>query len=244
MSLRKLRKTASRGKESESDAPGVVDGHTGEQNQPSSPAGPQRSQLWVIAALLIVYAALSQYAASVPDARRLGACLSIGPIFLIGIWLAWRWTRAAIALSITAAMAAILYLAWPMIERHYAWADLAQQCGAFGLVAAAFARSLFAGRIPLCTQLAEQLHGTLTPEELAYTRRATAAWSGFYGLLVLGILGLFFAVPLAAWSSFVNFGTFGLMILAGIIDHLVRRRLLPQRPGEGWAQIIRRALIG
>lgn len=210
----------------------------------SPPAGPPRRQLWAIAVLVIVYAALSQYSASVPDARPLGPYLSIGPIVLIGIWLAWRWARPPIAGSITAVLAVILYRAWPVIARNYAWADLAQQCGAFGLVAVVFARSLFAGRVPICTQLAQQLHGTLTPQELAYTRRATAAWSLFYGLLVLAIFGLFFAVPLAAWSSFVNFGTFGLMVLAGIVDHLIRRRRLPRHPGEGWAQIIRRALIG
>jgi uncharacterized membrane protein len=207
-------------------------------------AGPRRWQVWVISGLIIVYAALSQYGASVPDARRLGACLSVGPIVLIGIWLMWRWTQVAIALPSTAILAAALYHAWPMIERNYAWADLAQQCGVYGLIAATFTRSLLAGRIPVCTLLARQFQGALTSEELVYMRRATAAWSAFYLLLALSIVGLFFAVPRAVWSSFVNFGTVGLMILAGIVDHLVRRRLLPRRPSEGWTQIIRRALLG
>jgi uncharacterized membrane protein len=210
----------------------------------SAAPGAPRWQLWVVVGLIVVYAALSQYSASMPDARRLGAYLSIGPIVAIGIWLMWRWTRVAIALPITAVLALALYRAWPVIERHYAWADLAQQTGAFSLVAAAFARSLLPGRTPICTQLAQQFHGVLTPQALVYTRRATAAWAGFYVLLALAIVALFFAAPLPVWSSFVNFGTFGLMLLGGIVDHVLRRRFLPERTTEGWAQIIRRALLG
>jgi uncharacterized membrane protein len=92
--------------------------------------------------------------------------------------------------------------------------------------------------------LAKQIHGALTPAEIAYMRRATAAWAVFYVLLTMAIFILFFAVSLRAWSFFVNFATFGLMMLMGIADHAIRRRVLPRHPGGGILTIIRRSLIG
>ena len=197
-----------------------------------------------LAVLIVGYAALSHYSASSPDAKGLGAALSVGPVLLIGLILAWRWTRPLTALLIAAVSCTLLYRYWPAVERNFEWGDLVQQCGVYGLIAASFARSLFAGRIPICTQLASTMHGTLTPAEIAYTRRATVAWVAFYVLTTVAILVLFFATPLRVWSLFVNFGVFGLMIVMGIADHALRRRMLPRHPAGGILTIIQRALIG
>jgi uncharacterized membrane protein len=204
----------------------------------------QRFALAAVAALVVGYAALSQYSASSPNAKSLGAALSVAPVALIGLILVWRWTRLATALLTAAALCALLYRYWPVIERNYEWSDLVQQCGIYGLVALMFARSLFAGRVPLCTQLAEKMYGVLTPAEIAYTRSATIAWGVFYGLLTLAILVLFYGVSLRLWSLFVNFATFGLMMLMGIADHAIRRRVLPRHPRSGILALIQRTLIG
>jgi uncharacterized membrane protein len=216
-------------------------------NIPAHPASSRRAQRIQVAAavaLIIGYAALSHYSASSPDKRGLGAALSIGPVLLIGVVLLWRWTRPLTALLIAASLCAFLYGYWPVVERNYEWADLAQQCGAYGLVTLSFARSLFAGRVPMCTQLASKLHAALTPPEIAYTRHATVAWTGFYALLTMVIFILFFAASLRVWSLFVNFVSFGLIMLMGVADHAIRRRVLPQRPGGGILAIIQRSLTG
>jgi uncharacterized membrane protein len=200
--------------------------------------------LAAVAVLVIGYAALSHYGASSPDARGVGAALSVAPVLLVGLILAWRWTRPLMALLIAVTLCASLYRFWPAIKNHFEWSDLIQQCGAYALVAAGFARSLFAGGVPLCTQLAIKMHGALTPVEIAYTRHATVAWAIFYALLAAAILALFFAVSLPVWSLFVNFATFGLMILMGLADHAIRRRVLPRHPGGGILAVIRRSLTG
>jgi uncharacterized membrane protein len=187
---------------------------------------------------------LSIYSESSADAKGLAAALSVGPILLVGLVLAWRWISAVAALALGAALCACLYRYWSVIEAHYAWGDLAQQCGAYGFVALGFGRSLFGGRVPLCTQLAITMHGELTPVEVKYTRRATVVWLLFYVALAVAILALFFLSSRSAWSLFVNFGTFALILLGGIADHLLRRRLLPRHPGGGLLTIVRRALIG
>jgi uncharacterized membrane protein len=197
-----------------------------------------------IGTLIVGYAVLSHFSATSPDARGLGAALSVAPVLLIGLILAWRWTQPLAALLIAAFSCSLVYRYWPAIERNYEWGDLVQQCGVYGLIAASFARSLFAGRIPICTQLAHAMHGALTPAETAYTRRATFAWVVFYALTAVAILVLFLVAPLRIWSLFVNFGVFGLMILMGIADHALRRRVLPRHPAGRILTIIRRALIG
>ena len=204
----------------------------------------QRIQVATALVLVIGYAALSHYSASSPDKKGLGAALSIGPVLLIGVVLLWRWTRPVTALLFAASLCAFLYSYWPVVERNYEWADLAQQCGAYSLVALTFARSLFAGRVPMCTQLASKLHAALTPAEIAYTRQATVAWVVFYVLMATAIFVLFFAASLRVWSLFVNFVAFGLIVLMGVADHAIRRRVLPQRPGGGILAIIQRSLTG
>jgi uncharacterized membrane protein len=210
----------------------------------ASPRWVQQIQVAAILALIIGYALLSHYSASSPDRKGLGAALSIGPVLLIGVVLLWRWTRPVTALLVAVSLSAFLYVYWPVVERNYEWADLAQQCGAYGLVALSFARSLFAGRVPLCTQLAGKVHASLTPAEIAYTRHATVAWAVFYGLMTMTIFGLFFAASLRVWSLFVNFVAFALIILMGFADHAIRRRVLPRRPDGGILAVIQRSLTG
>ena len=172
----------------------------------------------------------------------MGAALSIGPVWLIALALLWVWKWRVSAVVVAFLSGALLYLKWPFIQSHYEWSDLAQQCGIYGLVALFFARSLFAGRVPVCAQLAERMYGALTLEEIAYMRRATAAWAAFYALLAAAILGLFFLVPLRTWSFFTNFVTWGLMILGGFVDHALRQRVLPRHRKGGILTLIRRAL--
>jgi len=209
---------------------------------PDAPA--QSGRLWVIAALLIIYAAMSHYSASTPDAKWLGAALSVGPVLAIGVILLWRWIGPWTAGLACAVILSSLYRYWQAIEDNYEWADLVEQCGIYGLIAISFARSLYGDRIPLCTQLATRIHGELVTAEVAYLWRATAAWAAFYGTLTAVILTLFFSTSQRVWSFFVNFVTFGLIVLFGIVDHVIRRRVLPGREDGGILGVLRRAIIG
>jgi uncharacterized membrane protein len=200
--------------------------------------------LAVVSAVLIVYAVLSYYSDSTPNASGLGAGLSLAPVLLIGAVLVWRWAHPLAAISILVLVCALLYNYWSFFRNNYNWSNLAQQCGAYGLVALSFARSLLAKRVPLCTQLADKLHGPLMPAEVAYTRRATVAWTLFYVLLTTAILIVFLAAPPRVWSLFVNFGTFGLMGLMFLAEHAVRRMVLPRTPPGSTLAALRQFLGG
>jgi uncharacterized membrane protein len=200
--------------------------------------------LAAIAALIVGYALLCHYSDSTPGKRGLGAALSIGPIVLIGAVLLWRWTRPLIAIAVTVAAGAFIARYWDVFKENFEWADLVQQCGAYALVGVSFGRTLLSGRVPLCTRLAAELHGSLAPVEVAYTRRATLVWTGFYFSLAAAIPIVFFSAPLRVWSFFVNFATFGLMGLMCVADYAIRRHVLPRRPSEGLRAMIQRILIG
>jgi uncharacterized membrane protein len=211
---------------------------------PDDTRSPGKRQLILLAVVVLAYAGLSHYSESSPDAKGLAAGLSVGPVVLIAIVLAWRWWGSAMGLALTVIFAGLAYHYWAFIETNFAWSDLAQQVGAYGLVAVSFGRSLTGTRVPLCTEITAKVHGTLTAQESAYTRRATVAWLLFYSGLALAILVLFFTAPLHIWSLFTNFATFGLIALMGLIDHAIRRRVLPRHPSGGLVSILRRALLG
>lgn len=210
------------------------------------PAAPALSRVqWVaLGGILLGYAALSHYSTTNPDAKGLGAALSVGPVLLIGLFLLWRWSRPVTAVIAAIATGFLLYRLWPAIENHFEWSDLLQQVAIYALIAWSFARSSFGGRMPVCTQIAKSMYGELTPVEITYTARATLAWALFYSGLALAILALFFTSPLRVWSLFVNFGTFGLMALMGFGDHAIRRRVLPRHEKGGLLTILQKTLIG
>jgi uncharacterized membrane protein len=161
----------------------------------------------------------------------------------IGLVLAWRWTHPLVAALIGAAVAVSLYYFWPALKQNYEWADLLQQFTAYVLVALGFIRSLLAGRVPLCVQLANKLHGPLSPVEIKYTTAVTVAWAIFYSALALSVLVLFFLATPRFWALYVNFFTFGLIGLMWGADHLIRHRVLPRRSGSLLAAL-RLALSG
>jgi uncharacterized membrane protein len=248
----KLRRHRHRKKSITESQLGEVDTRVREAIPPTPLAAPKdsfrlrRCRIIGFTILLLGYAALSQYSASSDDshAKAVGAALSVAPVLSIAVVLLW-WTSWRIAALLVAALSGLLlYRNWPLIERNYEWADLAQQCGIYGLVALVFARSLFGSRIPLCTQLAQQMYDEYTTTEGVYLRRATAAWAIFYGLMTVAVLGLFFTVSLPQWSLFVNFVAWGLMVLAALVDLALRRRLLPRHREGGILTLIRRALSG
>ena len=102
----------------------------------------------------------------------------------LGLVLLWRWSGALVALSAAAATAALLRAFWPLFAQNFPIVYLVQQVGFYSIMAFTFGRSLRKGSVPLCTQLADKVHGPLTALELRYTRSVTLAWTVFFLLNV------------------------------------------------------------
>jgi uncharacterized membrane protein len=199
----------------------------------------RRLQLAAIVVFLVAYAGLSHYGNSVAKTHNLGVGLALGPVLAVGLALVWRWTHLAVALLAAAAVGMILRHYWPVLEKNFSVVYLLQEGGFYGLMAASFGLSLLGPREALCTQLADKVHGPLTPQEVRYTRRVTAAWGLFFVLITAATLGLFVFAPLRIWSLFANFCVLPLIGLMFVAEYAVRRHALPQVPRRGILAAVR-----
>lgn len=192
-----------------------------------------RLQLAAVIVFVGAYAGLSHYSNTMAKTHNLGVGLALGPLLAVGLVLVWRWTPRWVALLTTATVAVLLRLYWPLLERNFTWVYLLQEAGFYSLLAASFGQSLLGDRVALCTQLADKIHGPLSPQELLYTRRVTAAWALFFVCITVVTVGLFAFAPLRTWSLFANFCTLPLISLMFVAEYAVRRKVLPQvrRPG-------------
>jgi len=198
-----------------------------------------RLQLAAVIVLLVAYSGLSHYSNSEPQAQNLGAALALAPMLTIGLVLTWRWSGLLSALVCAAAAALLLRSEWPLFTRNFSLVYLLQQCGFCAIMAAGFARSLIKGRVPLCTQLADKLHGPLNAQALRYTRRVTLAWAVFFLLNMAVTFLLYVFAPLRIWSLFVNFCSAPLILLMFVAEYAVRRRVLPKVQRSGLLDTLR-----
>jgi len=110
---------------------------------------------------------------------------------------------------------------------------------AFLLLLWFFGRTLLAGREPLITRLARSVHGSLSPEITAFTRRVTMAWCAFFASQVLISALLLAFTPFDTWSLFVNVLNLPLLVLMFVGDHLYRAIRFPDHPRPSMARILR-----
>jgi uncharacterized membrane protein len=198
----------------------------------------RRVQLAAIGVFIVVYAGLSHYANSVAKTRDLAVALALGWVLGFGLLLIRR-SRPLTAVLAAIAAALLLRRYWPLLEENFSRVYLIQEGGFYGLMALSFGRSLLGNRVALCTQLADKIHGPLTPQEVRYTRRVTAAWAGFFASIAAATVGFFYGTPLRIWSLFANFCVPPLIGLMFVAEYAVRRHALPQTQRRGILAAIR-----
>jgi uncharacterized membrane protein len=199
----------------------------------------RRLQLAAVILFVVAYATLSHYSNSMAKTHDLGVGLAVAPVLTVGLLLLWRWTHWAVALLAAAAAAVLLRQYWAALERSFAWVYLIQEGGFYSLMAASFGQSLLGGRVALCTQLADKIHGPLSPQEVIYTRRVTAAWALFFVLVCVVTVGLFLFAPLRIWSMYANFCVLPLIGLMFVAEYAVRKHALPQVRRRGILAAVR-----
>ena len=199
----------------------------------------RRLQFAAVVVLGIIYACLSHYSNSNPSAVDLRTALALGPMSILAVTLTWRWYQAVAGLLAAALLGWLLLHSWALLREHFPLIYLIQQCGFYGIMAFTFGRSLIKGRVPLCTQLADQVRGPLNELELKYTRAVTVAWVVFFllNLLLTGLLYQF--APLKVWSLFVNFYSLPLILFMFAAEFAVRRQVLPRTPRDGLLATLR-----
>jgi uncharacterized membrane protein len=199
----------------------------------------RRLQLAAVAVFIVAYSGFSHYSNSNPQAHDLATMLALAPMLTLGVVLIWRWNGAALAIVLTAVALLLLRRYWHLLTENFPVVYLLQQCGFYTLMAWTFGRSLLKGRIPLCTQLADKVHGPLSDQELRYTRSVTLAWVLFFAANLAVTFALSALAPLRIWSLFVNFCSLPLVLLMFVAEFAVRRRVLPQVQRHGLIATLR-----
>ena len=199
----------------------------------------RRLQFAAVCSGLAAYAGLSHYCNSVAGARNLGTALALTPLTVVVLALAWRGTPAPVAFVATAGVAALLLALWPLLIRHFSLVYLVEESGMYCLLGATFGRSVLAHRVPLCTHLADRVHGPLSAQEVVYTRHVTIAWTIFFFAVTAVSIGLFVLAPRRIWSMYINFGVPLLIGLMFVAEYGVRRQVLPGKPRAGLLDAVR-----
>jgi uncharacterized membrane protein len=181
-----------------------------------------------IALLVIGYSLLVHHTNQNLQNGQLGALVAIAPIFIIGLLFAWRTPPRALWLTVFMIACGIVVAGWRLLEHHFGLVYWMQDIGMMLILFMTFARTLVAGRKPMCTHFAEIAHGTLTPQHQHYARQVTVAWVVFFaGMITVNSL-LFFLTPRPVWSIFANFLTLPLIGLMFAVEYGVRRARFPE----------------
>lgn len=148
--------------------------------------------------------------------------IALGPIVLIGVWLAARskhklWWLAA---GVVGTAAAAAFFKFKQLDLTLAYG--VPHAAAYTLLLGVFARSLLPSREPVITRFARQIHGGLPVELVAYTRHVTAAWSLFFAVMLIGSVLLYAFAPLSAWLLFINVLNLPLLIAMFVGEYLFR----------------------
>jgi uncharacterized membrane protein len=186
------------------------------------------SRWGVSIALVAAWALLAHYTNTNAGNQTLGTLVALLPIALAVVALAWNARRRGAMLLLVAGGALALMLAWSRLEQHFSWITWLEHAGTQLVLGLVFARTLAAGREPMCSYFARLVHGSLNAELQRYTRGITIAWTVFFGLMAAASTALFFAAPAHVWSAFVYFLTVPLTAMMFVVEYGARRVMLPE----------------
>ena len=184
-----------------------------------------------IASVIVSFAVLVHYVNTLGHASLLGALLALAPLLLIAFVYAIKMDSRLLGSSFILLVLIVSWWALPLIKQHTGLIFWLQDIGLMLILLITFARTLLAGRKPLCVSFAEIIHGgSLPADHERYAHNVTIAWVIFFGMMIFISTLLFFFAPLATWSFFVNFLTLPLVAIMFIAEFLVRRSVLTDLP--------------
>jgi uncharacterized membrane protein len=185
----------------------------------------------------LIYPWLTSYALA--HARPLVALCGLTALFVIwaSVLAQTRWEKSLLVIMAllvwvmhSALVPILLFLPPVLINLLLAWL---------------FGKTLRAEEIPLITRFARLEQGEISPELASYTRKLTAAWTGFFLLMALISVALAWSGNLMYWSiftSFINYLCAGLFMLGEYLYRRARFAQYDHLPPWQLAGLINRAL--
>jgi uncharacterized membrane protein len=178
-------------------------------------------KLIIALAAIAGYFALMYQSAFAVDSGSRTLVLTVLAWQVFAQWILWKQNKRLIAIVLS-----IVCLPFFYFYQHLGsiqWVNLIPNSLIYGSLALMFAKTLTKGQIPLITQLATKIEGTLPPAIANYTRQVTVAWAIFFALNVIVSIALYYFVSFAAWSLFSNVYSTPLLIGMFALEFLYRK---------------------
>jgi uncharacterized membrane protein len=180
-------------------------------------------------ALILSYSLLAHYTLQSKTHATIGVMVALAPIVLTCFVLAYKAKHRILMLTLLLLASPLFWLIWSHFKQHYDWIYWLVHESLQFVLFIMFARTLMPDKQPLCSQFAQMVHGSLSPELVDYTRNVTIAWSLFFIIVMIISSWLFFFHPIKVWSIFSNFVYLPLVAMMFIIEYIVRFWVLPKK---------------
>ncbi|HEY2190208.1 MAG TPA: hypothetical protein VGH48_16755 [Caldimonas sp.] len=167
------------------------------------------------------------------------AVIVVAPMLAIAAIVAWQRSQPVVALAASLATLALAVQAWQGGGLAPATIYVGEHVAIHVLLAFVFGLTLQAGREPLVTALARRVHGNLTADMAAYSRRVTIAWTVYFVAMAALSLAVFALAPFAAWAAFANLVTPLALVAMFVAEYVLRYRLHPEFERATLAQAVR-----
>ena len=182
----------------------------------------------VIGVCAVAYVLACHWLMTRAPASAWNAVVVVGPMLALIAVQGWARRQRAVAALCALGVAGLLWQAWhgggvaPQVL--YLLQHVAIHVG----LAALFVLTLRHGQEPLITALARRVHGRLTPDMEAYSRRVTIAWAIYFCVMAALSVVIFATAPFEVWATFANLGTPVAIALMFVAEHVLRYRLHPE----------------
>ncbi len=193
-----------------------------------------------VSALVIGWAVLAHATSASEQASDLELVVALSPLAVIAGVLVWRTRYGAWLWVGVGVLLALLASNWGTLRQNASLLYYLQHAGSNLFFALLFGRSLAGPGEALVTRFARFAHyGSLSPEQIRYTRQVTAAWTIFFVALSTVSTALFVLAPTTVWSIFANLLTMPLLGVMFAAEFIVRHRVLPPAERTNLADTLR-----
>jgi len=196
-------------------------------------------RLLVAGAAGLAYVLGSHWLMTSAPASPWNAVVVVAPMLALAAFLAWQRRQRMLGSVAALAAAALVAQAWRGGALPPGTIYVGEHVAIHVLLAFVFGLTLQDGREALVTALARRVHGSLTPDMVAYSRRVTVAWTVYFVAMAALSLVLYATVPFVAWAAFANLVTPLAIVAMFLAEYLLRYRLHPEFERATLAQAVR-----
>ena len=197
------------------------------------------ARVFALAAVAVAYVLASHWLMTGAPASPWNPVMVVGPMLAAAAFVAWQRRHRLLAALPALAVAALVVQAWRGDDLPVGSIYVCQHVAIHLLLALAFGLTLQPGRDSLVTALARRVHGTLTPAMVAYSRKVTLVWTGYFIAMAALSVVLYALAPFDVWATFANLVTPLAICVMFVGEYLLRYRLHPEFERATLAQAVR-----